>query len=280
MTGPQLACHPVGNVSDSGALRAKPGDALSARRVACASGRILGMRVDATSYAETAGLLLDLAEARSGGMVCVASVHMAMEAHDSEGFRRIVNAADRVTPDGMPLVWALRRQGLRQATRVYGPTLMPEICARAARSGMPIGLYGGSPPVLERLREVLLARFPGLEIPFAYSPPFRPQSGDEDREVCDAIAASGARVLFVGIGCPKQERWMAAHRDALECVMVGVGAAFDFLAGVKPQAPGWIQSAGLEWLFRLVHEPRRLWRRYLVGNTRFLFHFVLRGNRD
>jgi N-acetylglucosaminyldiphosphoundecaprenol N-acetyl-beta-D-mannosaminyltransferase len=247
---------------------------LAVRRDACPARRILGMRVDATSYAETADLVLELASARAGGMVCVATAHMVMEAHDAPEFRRIVNSADRVTPDGMPLVWRLRAAGLPHATRVYGPTLVPEICARAAARGIAVGLYGGRPEVLAGLRDALRERFPGLEIRFAYSPPFRVLSEREDAEMTEAIAESGVGVLFVALGCPRQERWMAAHREALDCVLVGVGAAFDFLAGAKPQAPAWMQGAGLEWLFRLACEPRRLWRRYLVGNTRFLFHLA------
>ena len=131
--------------------------------------------------------------------------------------------------------------------------------------------------MLERLRASLNARFPALSIPFMWSPPFRPLSADEDADVTEAIQASGAGLLFVGLGCPKQERWMAAHRAGLGCALVGVGAAFDFLAGVKAQAPDWLQRWGLEWLFRLACEPRRLWRRYLVGNSRFLFHSLIRG---
>jgi N-acetylglucosaminyldiphosphoundecaprenol N-acetyl-beta-D-mannosaminyltransferase len=252
---------------------------LSARRAACPARRVLGMRVDATSYAETAALVVDLGAARAGGMVCVANVHVVMEAHDCPEFRRTVNAADRVTPDGMPLVWALRARGLPQATRVYGPNLVLEICARAAARGVSLGLYGGTPEVLARLGDALRARAPGLSIAFVHSPPFRPLGPDEDRAVCDAIAASGVGVLLVGLGCPRQERWMAAHRDRLGCALVGVGAAFDFLSGAKPQAPRWMQGAGLEWLFRLACEPRRLWRRYLVGNARFLYHALRRGGR-
>ncbi len=279
MVRPQVAWHPPGNPPDSAS---GPGDPAGSRKprtpAACPARRILGMRVDATSYDETVGLVLDLAATRSGGMVCVATTHMVMESFDDPGFRRIVGSADRVTPDGVPLVWALRALGLRQATRVYGPSLMPEVCARAAAEGVPVGLYGGAPETLALLRAELRTRFPGLQVPFAYSPPFRPLSDAEDREVVETIAASGVRILFVGIGCPRQERWMAAHRESLDCVMIGVGAAFDFLAGAKAQAPRWLQDAGLEWLFRLAHEPRRLWRRYLVGNARFLFHFLLRGN--
>jgi len=238
------------------------------------SRHFLGMRVDATSYAETADLVLDLSAAGKGGMVCVASTHMVMEAHDSAEFRGIVNSADRITPDGMPLVWGLRARGLSHATRVYGPTLMPEICARAAAAGVRVGLYGGTPAVMARLCDALHERFPSLEIAFTHSPPFRPPTEAEDRQVTEAIRAAGVEVLFVGIGCPKQERWMAAHRAGLDCAMVGVGAAFDFLAGVKSQAPRLLQDAGLEWAYRLACEPRRLWRRYLLGNSRFVFHFV------
>ena len=255
-------------------------DAVCGGALACESRRILGMRVHATSYSETAEAVLAMASARAGGMVCVATVHMVMEAFDDPEFRRLVNSADRVTPDGMPLVWALRALGIPEASRVYGPSLTPEICARAEQRGVPVGFYGGSPEVIEVLRARLLPRFPRLQVPFAYSSPYRPLAPEEDRDVVDAIAASGVRILFVGLGCPKQERWMAAHRETLSCALVGVGAAFDFLTGAKAQAPGWMQAAGLEWLFRLAHEPRRLWRRYLLGNGRFLFHLLLRGDSD
>jgi N-acetylglucosaminyldiphosphoundecaprenol N-acetyl-beta-D-mannosaminyltransferase len=238
------------------------------------------MRVHATSYAETAEAVMAMAASREGGMVCVATVHMVMEAFDDPEFQRLVNSAERVTPDGMPLVWALRARGIPKAGRVYGPDLTPEICERAERRGVAVGFYGGSPEVIQELRMRLFARFPRLQVPFAYSPPYRPLTSQEDRGVAEAIEMSGVRILFVGLGCPKQERWMAAHRATLSCVMVGVGAAFDFLAGAKTQAPRWMQGAGLEWLFRLAHEPRRLWRRYLVGNGRFLYHFLLRGAHD
>jgi len=155
---------------------------------------------------------------------------------------------------------------------------MPSVCAAAAREGVPIGLFGATDDVLSQLQQRLRERFPGLRIPFAWSPPFRPLDAQEEDRVTGAIEAAGVGVLFVGLGCPKQELWMAAHREQLACVLVGVGAAFDFVAGAKSQAPRWMMRAGLEWLFRLACEPRRLWRRYLVGNGRFLFHFLLRGN--
>jgi N-acetylglucosaminyldiphosphoundecaprenol N-acetyl-beta-D-mannosaminyltransferase len=232
------------------------------------------MRVDGTTYAETTAAVVDMALSNAGGMVCVANVHMLMEAFDDSGFRGLVNSADRVTPDGVPLVAALRRAGLTHAQRVYGPTLTPAVCARAEQLGLSVGFYGGTDDVIEALGSELSSRYPKLDIAYSHAPPFRALSEAEDAEVVAAIRASGVKILFVGLGCPKQERWMAEHRESLACVMLGVGAAFDFLAGRKRQAPAWMQGLSLEWLFRLATEPRRLWRRYLIGNTRFLYHYT------
>jgi N-acetylglucosaminyldiphosphoundecaprenol N-acetyl-beta-D-mannosaminyltransferase len=235
---------------------------------------VLGVRVDGTTYAETTAAVVDMALSKAGGMVCVANVHMLMEAFDDPDFRRLVNSADRVTPDGVPLVAALRRAGVTHAERVYGPTLTPIVCARAEQLGLSVGFYGGTDDVIKALGSELLLRYPKLDIAYSHAPPFRVLSEAEDAEVVAAIRASGVKILFVGLGCPKQERWMAAHRESLDCVMIGVGAAFDFIAGRKRQAPSWMQGLGLEWLFRLATEPRRLWRRYLIGNTRFLYHYT------
>lgn len=231
--------------------------------------RILGMRVDASSYARAAQAIVEMAEA-DGGVTCVATVHMVMEAHDDPSYQRVVNAAELVSSDGMPLVWLLRRLGLPEAERVYGPDLTLAVCERAAERGLAIGLYGGSDDVVDALARRLAMHFPGLRVAFAMSPPFRALTPDEDARVVDAIRESGARILFVGLGCPKQERWMAEHRERLGCAQVGVGAAFDFLTGRKRQAPRWLQRAGLEWLFRLACEPRRLLRRYARHNPRFV----------
>jgi N-acetylglucosaminyldiphosphoundecaprenol N-acetyl-beta-D-mannosaminyltransferase len=232
------------------------------------------MRIDATSYRETAAAISALATRGVGGAVCVATVHMVMEAFDDPEFQRIVNAADRVTPDGVPLVWALRLLGFKRARRVYGPSLLPVVCELATERQLSVGFYGGSPEVLDTLVERIARKFPGLRIPFAFAPPFRALTTEEDEQVIDGIANSETQILFVGLGCPKQERWIADHRNSLSCVMVGVGAAFDFQAGNKAQAPSWMQNAGLEWMFRLCNEPRRLWWRYLYHNPRFLFHFA------
>lgn len=244
------------------------------------SRHILGMRVDATRYEAAAGALVARAEAGDGAMVCVCTVHMVMEGVDDPGFQKLVNMADLVTPDGVPLVWALRLLGIPGAERVYGPSLTARLCARAAERGIPVGFYGGTNALLDALHSRLLREHPGLRVAFRFAPPFRVLTPDENARVAHAIRESGARILFVGLGCPKQERWMAARRQALPCVMLGVGAAFDFLAGVKPQAPGFLQRAGLEWLFRLACEPRRLWRRYVLLNPRFVAGFTAQWLRE
>lgn len=231
---------------------------------------ILGMRTDPTSYPDAATRVLSWAGAAESRYVCVSNVHVTMESHDSADYRAILNAADLVTPDGMPLVWALRLFGARGATQVRGPTLIVHLLERAAAAHMAVGFYGGSPEVLRLVLDVCRKRFAGLSVAYAYAPPFRPLTGSEDAAVVRDLNESGARILFVGLGCPKQERWMASHRGAVNAVMLGVGAAFDFLAGVKPEAPKWMQRAGLEWCFRLASEPQRLWRRYAYHNPRFV----------
>lgn len=234
------------------------------------SRRILGVRVDATSYASATRTILNWAGQRRGRYVVLATVNNIMEARVSASYRDIMEQADLATSDGMPLVWMLRALGIATASRVYGPDLMLEVLAAAAAERIPVGFYGGSADVLARLVADVATRFPALRVTFAQSPPFRPPTPAEDRATLDAISTSGARIVFVGLGSPKQDLWMQAHRDSVEAVMLGVGAAFDFLAGAKPQAPRWMMRCGLEWAFRLAHEPRRLWRRYLKHNPRFI----------
>ncbi|HEV2998545.1 MAG TPA: WecB/TagA/CpsF family glycosyltransferase, partial [Solirubrobacteraceae bacterium] len=195
---------------------------------------------------------------------------------------RAVLGATLAVPDGQPLVWALRSLGHAHATRVYGPDLMLAFCARAALEGTPIYLYGGRDEgALELLEGRLRERFPGLHIAGGYSPPFRELSAEEEERVIAEIEASGAAVVWVGIGQPKQERWMHRMRPRLSTpLLVGVGAAFDFHAGLVPQAPGWMQRAGLEWSYRLAREPRRLWRRYARYNPRFVVAFARQYARE
>jgi N-acetylglucosaminyldiphosphoundecaprenol N-acetyl-beta-D-mannosaminyltransferase len=236
--------------------------------------RILGMRVDATSYVHAAQEILRWARQGESRYVCVATVNNVIEAHDDPAYGATIDAADLVTPDGMPLVWGLRLLGVPGATRVYGPDLTPAVCQLATEQGVPVGFYGGTQDVLEALTAKLTQRFPGLKVAYCSCPPFRPLTPEEERRTVEDLDRSGARILFVGLGTPKQERWMAAHRHEVNAVMIGVGAAFDFLAGKKRQAPGLVQRLGLEWLYRLMHEPRRLWRRYLYRNPRFVVLFA------
>jgi N-acetylglucosaminyldiphosphoundecaprenol N-acetyl-beta-D-mannosaminyltransferase len=236
---------------------------------------ILGSCIDSTSYAEASARIFSWAALGESRYVCVANVHMVMEAYDDAKFRQIINTADLVTPDGMPLVWVMRLQGLRQQERVYGPALTQFVLEAANREGIPVGFYGSTLQTLEKLKSKVQERYPSLKIAYLYAPPFRPLTPEEDDEVVRAINDSGTRILFVGLGCPKQERWMAAHKGRVQAVMLGVGAAFDFLAGVKPQAPRWMQRAGLEWLFRLLSEPRRLWRRYAKVVPLFILYNLL-----
>lgn len=235
---------------------------------------IIGMRVDATSYEDATNRIVTWAQAKVGKRVCAANVHMAMETYDNPKFAEVVNHADLVTPDGMPLVWGLRALGVSDATRVCGPNLTLTVCEAAARQQLPIALYGGTPDSLVDFTNVLVERFPGIEIVCQISPPFRELTPAEDTAYTAQIIASGAQILFVGIGCPRQEIWMAAHQAQIPAVMLGVGAAFNFHSGRVKHAPLWMQKIGLEWLFRLLMEPRRLWKRYFKQNPRFIFLFL------
>lgn len=207
--------------------------------------------------------------------LCLANVHMVMEAHDDPDFRRMINEADLVTPDGAPISWALRFLGVRDATQVRGPELTPRLCRRCARENIPVGFYGGTPEVLDRMTGNLKESIPGLQVAYSYSPPFFSLDRRAQDRIIEDINISGARVLFVGLGCPKQEKWMAANRNRIHAVMLGVGAAFDILGKRNKEAPKWMQVAGLEWMYRLANEPRRLWRRYLYNNPRFLGLLVM-----
>jgi N-acetylglucosaminyldiphosphoundecaprenol N-acetyl-beta-D-mannosaminyltransferase len=175
----------------------------------------------------------------------------------------------------MPLVWSLRLLGVEQAERVYGPTLTLHVCSAAAANDIPVALYGGTEKSISAFTAFLNDSFPGIRVVCEIAPPFRPLSAAEDDAYTRQIAASGARILLVGIGCPKQERWMADHRSTVSAVMLGVGAAFDFHSGRIMQAPPVLQRMGLEWLYRLIREPRRLWKRYLRHNPRFILFILI-----
>jgi N-acetylglucosaminyldiphosphoundecaprenol N-acetyl-beta-D-mannosaminyltransferase len=232
---------------------------------------ILGMAVDPTSYEAACQKILRWQAHRESRMVCCANVHMTMLAYDRPDFKALLNTADLVTPDGMPLVWTLRWMGFSQQSRVYGPTLTVKLLSLLAGADVPIGFFGSTPAVLAQLQKRVREMHPSIKIAYAYSPPFHLLETHEKKAIINQINQSGARVIFVGLGCPKQEKWMYENLGKVEAVMLGVGAAFDFIAGTKKQAPAWIQKLGLEWLFRLSQEPYRLWRRYFLANPRFLF---------
>ena len=208
--------------------------------------------------------------------VCATSMHGVMEAQNDKRLKSILNGAGMITPDGMPLVWLSKLAGHREVTRVYGPDLMLALCKLSAERGYKQYLYGGATEVPEQLKTALCDRFPGLDVVGAYSPPFRTLTEQEDEEIMEAINSSGADVVWVGLGMPKQDYWVAEHVAKLDrCVLIAVGAAFDFHSGRKKQAPLWIQRSGLEWLFRLLSEPKRLWRRYLVNIPQFIVKAIL-----
>lgn len=236
---------------------------------------VVSLLVDIVDYETAIARLADLVAVGDGGYVCCATVHMAMEAFDDPVFRDIVNSASIVTPDGMPLVWMQRLQGKGQASQVRGPSLMPKLLAFAAKKGLTVGFHGGSEQVLAGVQKRAIAEFPGLKIAYIYSPPFREITQPENAETIARLNGSTTQILFVGLGCPKQERWMDAHRGNTNAVMIGVGAAFDFYAGAAAESPTWLRKLGLEWFFRLFSEPKRLWRRYLILNPRFIWHALL-----
>jgi N-acetylglucosaminyldiphosphoundecaprenol N-acetyl-beta-D-mannosaminyltransferase len=237
---------------------------------------VLGIPLALTDYDSTLDWVDAAVESGHRGYVCVAAVHTVMACQEDPVLREAVLGADFTVPDGQPLVWALRALGHPLRDRVYGPELMDRACARAARNGQRFFLYGGrNQGALVELSRLLRLRHPGLRIVGGYAPPFRELTEAENDVVAGDIRRTRADVVWVGIGVPKQEKWMARMRERLDApVLIGVGAAFDFHAGLVPQAPALLQRLGLEWLYRLRQEPRRLWRRYAHYNPRFLWSFA------
>jgi N-acetylglucosaminyldiphosphoundecaprenol N-acetyl-beta-D-mannosaminyltransferase len=240
------------------------------------SADLLGTPISLVDYDAVIDWIDTMIAAGRRGYVCVAPVHTVMAAREDPELRAAVAGASLTVPDGKPLVWALNALGQDLKDRVYGPDLMARYCEHAARTGARIYLYGGrDEDALALLATNLVSRFPGVRIAGRHVPPFRPLTGPEQDAVAEEINRSGADVVWVGIGVPKQEKWMAAMRSRLSApVLVGVGAAFDFHAGLVRQAPPWMQRAGLEWAFRTAMEPGRLWRRYARYNPRFVAGFA------
>jgi len=241
---------------------------------------VLGVHVSAIDLQMAVDKISSWIEQHERRYVCVTGVHGVMEAQRDPELARIHNESGLTTPDGMPMVWAGRRAGASWMSRVYGPDLMLALLARAAERGWSSYFYGGAEGTPEQLVANFGRRFPGLRIAGAYSPPFRQLSPEEDAKAVAAINASGADLVWVGLSTPKQERWMYEHRPLLAApVLLGVGAAFDFHAGLLRQAPAWMQRSGLEWMYRLYREPRRLWRRYLRNNPAFVVRIARRPPR-
>ncbi|HEY8581670.1 MAG TPA: WecB/TagA/CpsF family glycosyltransferase [Capillimicrobium sp.] len=244
---------------------------------------VVGTPLALTDYERTMNWMDAVVAAREKAIVTAAAVHLVMVSREDEATRAAVgDPRVLAVPDGQPLVWALKALGQRDASRVYGPDLMARYLERSTRTGVRHYLYGGTNQgALVQLVNELRRRYPGLQIVGGYSPPFRALTADEEDFVVEDIRRCQADVVWVGTGQPKQEQWMARYRDRLDApVLVGVGAAFDFHAGLKSQAPAWMQASGLEWAYRLAQEPRRLWRRYLLYNPLFIGAFARQWARQ
>lgn len=231
---------------------------------------LLGTRINTLSWEQALGRILYWAQTSQSRMVCLCNVHVVISARQNPVLGQALQLSDMSTPDGAPLAWLMRKTGWPEQQRISGPDLMWHVLGEAERLQLPVFLLGGTESTLVRLIHTLQQTFPALAIVNTLSPPFREPTAEEDQQIIERINASGAKLLFVGLGCPKQEIWMAAHRGRVQSVMLGVGAAFDYHAGILPRAPQHWQRLGLEWLYRLWREPTRLMKRYLVTNSLFL----------
>ncbi|MBA4385638.1 MAG: glycosyltransferase [Anaerolinea sp.] len=232
---------------------------------------ILGVGISAINMTQALEAIDWWIAQRQPHYICVTPVHGVMDCYHQPELRPIFNRSGLTTPDGMPIVWLLRLKGYRHVDRVYGPDLMLALCEHSLAKNYRHFFYGGTEGVPELLAEKLQLRFSALQVVGTCSPPFRPLTPEEDEQVVEMIQAAGPDIVWVGLSTPKQERWMAEHLGKINApVMIGVGAAFDFHAGLKKQAPRWMQRSGLEWFFRLVTEPKRLWKRYLINNPLFV----------
>lgn len=231
---------------------------------------ILGTRIDALSFAQATSRITSWADKRESRIVSLCNVHVVVSGRSDVCLRNALNSSDLIMPDGAPLVWLMRKRSWPEQQRISGPDLMWCTLAKSEQLGISIFFYGGTEYALQKLISIVRASFPSLQIAGYVSPPFRSISDEEESSICDHIRQSGAQIIMVGLGCPKQEKWMARHKGRLHAVMLGVGAAFDYHAGTLQRAPIAWQHAGFEWLYRLMKEPNRLMKRYLLTNTLFL----------
>lgn len=243
--------------------------------------KILGVDINAITMQEAIDTIESWINNGEREYVTICTVHSLIEADRDPGLKTALNGAGLRTPDGMPLVWLSRKRGFPKVERVYGPDLMLALCARSGNTGARHFFYGGGPGVVTKLVDNLTAKFPDLNVAGAYSPGKLSVRQLEDHQVIDSINNADADIVWIGLGCPKQEWWAAQHRHLLKVpVIVAVGAAFDFHSGHVRQAPPWMQRLGLEWLFRLGQDPRRLWKRYVVGNSRFIWSLIRESARN
>lgn len=232
---------------------------------------IIGSNVTAAPFDVLVEVILGWAKQRLSRCICVANTHMLVEAHQRPGFRDVLQTANIVTPDGMPLVWMLRLMGAKHQDRVAGLDLLRAVCQQASQQGVSVYFLGSMDLILQSMRNRLHLEFPNLIIANMEPLPFRPLTPEEDLSLVQRVNGSGAGLVMIALGCPKQECWMANHKDEIEAVMIGLGGAFPVYAGIHHRAPRWVRSMGLEWLYRLVQEPRRLWKRYATSIPLFIY---------
>lgn len=232
---------------------------------------IIGSRVTAASLDVLNEVILDWAKQRLSKCICVANTHMLVEAHRRPSFGEIVQQADVVTPDGMPLVWMLRILGAKNQDRVAGLDLLQDLCRKAEKEKVSVYFLGSMDLILQKMRTRLQVEYPDLVIADMEPLPFRPLTVEEDEALIQRVNASGAGLVMIALGCPKQECWMAAHKDQINAVMIGLGGAFPVYAGIHRRASGWVRHMGMEWFYRLIQEPRRLWKRYASSIPVFIY---------
>lgn len=236
---------------------------------------ILGVQIAVTDMNKILSFLREHLDELKGNYICVSNVHTTVIAHEDEHYKKIQNEAAVVLPDGKPLsVLERKKGGFLDAEKVSGPDLMPEVFKLSEKMGYRHFFYGTTEQTLELLKDNLERKYPNLRIAGMYAPPFRQLTREEDDEIIQKINDSKADFLWVGLGAPKQEIWMADHKNKVHAVMIGVGAGFDFHAGVVKRAPVWMQRCGLEWLYRLFQDPKRLWKRYVVTNSKFIWYMI------
>jgi N-acetylglucosaminyldiphosphoundecaprenol N-acetyl-beta-D-mannosaminyltransferase len=232
--------------------------------------KILNINVDLISIEESIKKIINWAKQNKSSYICLLNVHMFMEAYDNQNFTDLINNANLVLPDGKPIQIAQKILGENTSHHIRGYDLTLAVCDAASKKNLNIGFYGSSNKVLRNLKKNLYEKYPNIKINFLFSPPYRPLTIKEDNEIIKKINSSNISILFIGLGCPKQEKWMFTHINKINAVMFGVGAAFDFIGGNKKLAPKWAQKFALEWIFRLIEEPKRLYKRYLYNNPRFI----------